>query len=293
MKLSRRAFALGLASVAACRTTRAPEEGDAQASRTATRVVSLGPATTEALFAIGAGGITVGRSRFCDTPPEARALPSVGGFTDPSIETILSLRPDLVVGIRGPGGAAIVGTLEARGVRTYFPETESKDQIVSLLRGLGERTGHEREAAALVSGIEAELAAVRNVVAKKPKRRALLVYGRAPLVVAGRGSFADEMLTLAGIENACASNEHYPTIDVERVLAWDPDDVLDASVGMGMDADDPSYFRTAGWRRVRAVTTGRVLKVTTMDVTRPGPSFARGVSALARLVHGPDGLPPG
>lgn len=293
MRLSRRAFALGLASVAACRTTRAPEEGDAQASRTATRVVSLGPATTEALFAIGAGGITVGRSRFCDTPPEARALPSVGGFTDPSIETILSLRPDLVVGIRGPGGAAIVDTLEARGVRTYFPETESKNQILSLLRGLGERTGHEAEATAIVSGIEAELARVRAAVAKKVKRRALLVYGRAPLVVAGRGSFADEMLALAGLENACTSHEHYPTIDVERVLAWDPDDVLDASVGMGMDADDPSYFRTAGWRRVRAVTTGRVLKVTTLDVTRPGPSFARGVSALARLVHGPEGLPPG
>lgn len=293
MRLSRRAFALGLVSAAACRTRSTPNERDAQGTFTATRVVSLGPATTEALFAIGAGGITVGRSRFCDTPPEARALPSVGGFTDPSIETILSLRPDLVVGIRGPGGAAIVGTLETRGVRTYFPETESKDQILSLLRGLGERTGHETEASAIVSGIEAELARVRAAVAKKAKRRALLVYGRAPLVVAGRGSFADEMLALAGLENACTSHEHYPTIDVERVLAWDPDDVLDASVGMGMDADDPSYFRTAGWRRVRAVTTGRVLKVTTLDVTRPGPSFARGVSALARLVHGPEGLPPG
>lgn len=293
MKLSRRAFALGLVSVAACRRRPTPDERDAQGPFTATRVVSLGPATTEALFAIGAGGITVGRSRFCDKPPEALALPSVGGFTDPSIETILSLRPDLVVGIRGPGGAAIVGTLEARGVRTYFPETESKDQIVALLGGLGERTGHTREATALVSGLEAELAQVRASVAKKPKRRALLVYGRAPLVVAGRGSFADEMLALAGIENACTSHEHYPTIDVERVLAWDPDDVLDASVGMGMDVDDPSYFRTSGWKRVRAVTTGRVLKVTTLDVTRPGPSFARGVSALARLVHGPEGLPPG
>jgi iron complex transport system substrate-binding protein len=293
MKVSRRAFAVGLVSVAACRTKPAPEERDAQGPLTATRVVSLGPATTEALFAIGAGSITVGRSRFCDTPPEARALPSVGGFTDPSVETILSLRPDLVVGIRGPGGAAIVGTLEARGIRTYFPETESKDQILSLLRGLGERTGHDREASALVSRLEAELAAVRAAVAKKARRRALLIYGRAPLVVAGRGSFADEMLALAGIDNACTSREHYPTIDVERVLAWDPDDVLDASVGMGMDTDDPSYFRAAGWSRVRAVTTGRVLRVTTMDVTRPGPSFARGVSALARLVHGPEGLPPG
>ena len=257
----------------------------------ARRVVSLGPATTETLFALGAGAATVGRSRYCDKPKEALALPQVGGFTDINLEAILALRPDLVTGVRGPAGNAVVLALEERHVRTYFPETESKAQIEALVLGLGELTGKASEARALVAKMEADVEAIRAAVATKPKRRVLLMYGRAPLVVAGSGSFADEMLRLAGLENACVSKDHYPSIDVEKVLALDPDALLDASVGMGMDADDPAYFAQPGWSKVRAVKEKRVHHVANMDVMRPGPSFASGVATLARLVHGPAGLP--
>ena len=275
-----------------CKTTSNAPADDAAPFR-AKRVVSLGPATTEALFALGAGPKTVGRSRFCDKPKEALALPSIGGFTDPNLEAILALRPDLVTGVRGPAGNAIVVALEESKVRTFFPETESKEQIVALLRGLGDLTGTRPNADALVATLESDLLRVRAAVEGKPKRRALLMYGRTPLVVAGTKSFPDEMLTLAGLENACRSKDHYPTIDVEHVLALDPDCILDASVGMGMDADDPAYFAGPGWSKVRAVREKRVYRVTNMDVMRPGPSFATGVATLARLVHGPTGLPPG
>lgn len=277
--------------VVACRgAEKKPSEDTSKAGFVAKRVVSLGPATTEALFALGAGPITVGRSRFCDKPVEALALPQVGGFTDPNLESILALRPDLVTGVRGPAGNAIVLALEAHKIRTYFPETESKAQIVSLLRGLGDLTATRAKADELVATLEADLGRIRSAIAGKPRRRALLMYGRTPLVVAGTGSFPDEMLTLAGLENACRSKDHYPTIEVEHVLALDPDCLLDASVGMGMDADDPAYFAGPGWSRVRAVREKRVYRVSNMDVMRPGPSFAQGVATLARLVHGPDGL---
>src|SRR5262245_30159616 len=88
------------------------------------RVVSLAPSTTEALFAIGAGADVVGRSRYCDYPPEAASLPAVGGYADPSIEAIVALRPTLVVGARGPAGPALEEALQARAIDTFFPETE-------------------------------------------------------------------------------------------------------------------------------------------------------------------------
>ncbi|HQY60423.1 MAG: ABC transporter substrate-binding protein [Myxococcales bacterium] len=279
--LSRRGALVGALAlgVGCARSTQATRGSDAGA---APRVVSLGPATTEALFAIGAGSRVVGRSRFCDKPPEARALPSIGGLTDPNLEAILALRPTLVVGVRGPAGAALVAALEARGVQTYVPEAESKSQIVELIHELGARTGCTQGATTVVAALERTLAEVRASVAGRAHPRVLLLFGRTPLVAAGSRSFPDEMLALAGLDNACSSRERYPTIELERVLAMDPDVVLDAS----MEGDDASYFSGAGWRRARAVRERRVLRVTDVDVLRPGPSLANGVATLARMVHG-------
>src|SRR5689334_22370228 len=93
------------------------------------RIVSLSPSTTEILFAVGAGQRLVGRSRFCDYPPEATALPVVGGFVDANLEEIARLSPDLVVGARGPSGPALVQKLESLGIATLFPPTQSIAQI--------------------------------------------------------------------------------------------------------------------------------------------------------------------
>lgn len=265
------------AALAGCTQKKAPE---AEAGAP-TRIVSLGPATTEGLFAIGAGPHVVGRSRFCDKPPEAQALPSIGGLIDPNLEAILALRPGLVVGVRGPAGASLVAALEARGVRTYVPEVESKAQIVELIHGLGERAGCVAGAAAAIAKLEQTLAQVRASVVGRPSPRALLLFGRSPLVAAGSRSFSDEMLALAGLQNACVSRERYPTLELERVLAIDPDVLLDAS----MEGDDAAFFSGAGWPRVRAVRERRVLRVTDVDVLRPGPSMANGVATLARMVH--------
>src|SRR5258707_11591621 len=89
------------------------------------RIVSLSPNTTETVFALGAGDRVVGRSRFCDYPPEVLAIPSVGGYVDPSLEAILALAPTLVVGARGPGGPALAEKLAAIGIATFFPPAES------------------------------------------------------------------------------------------------------------------------------------------------------------------------
>src|SRR3954467_13518107 len=85
------------------------------------RIVSLSPNTTETLFALGVGDRVVGRSRYCDHPPEAARIPVVGGYVDASLEAILALHPDLVVGARGPAGSALIDRLAGLGIATYFP----------------------------------------------------------------------------------------------------------------------------------------------------------------------------
>ncbi len=273
--IARRGFLATVASLAAlsaCR--RAPRTGLAR------RVVSISASTTEALFAVGAGGLVVGRSRFCDHPKEALALPVVGGFVDPSLEAVLALEPDLVVGARGPAGPGFSRTLEERGIATWFPETERIDDIFRMIEGLGARTGHATDAAALVERLRNERASLIRELSEKPRKRVLLLFSKKPITAAGPGSFPDEMLALAHATNVVASGAAYPTLSLEQIAAFDPDLVLDAEMGGGA-VPVPSTFSV-----VRAVAEGRVRRLTEESVLRPGPRVIDGARALVRAIHG-------
>lgn len=250
----------------------------------AERVVSLSPSTTEALFAIGAGDAVVGRSRYCDYPPEVTKLPQVGGYVDPNFEAILALRPDLVTGARGPAGSAIADKLDARGVATFFPETESFAAIDAMIVGLGARTGREARAKDLASAIDARVKAIEAAVAALPRVRVLLVFGVEPLVVAGPGGFPDEMIRRAGGANAIAEGGAYPTLGLERVVVLDPDLVVDASMAE-TQAKERRLADLPGWTNVRAVARGKVARLTDESVLRPGPRIGDGLATLARAIH--------
>lgn len=250
------------------------------------RVVSLSPSTTESVFAIGAGGLLVGRSRFCDHPREAEAVPAVGGFSDPNVEAILALRPTIVAGARGPAGPGLAEKLQAHGIETYFPETESFAQIGEMLIGLGKRVGHEKEAGELAGRIE--LARRRVAEAAKGLRapRAVMLFDSGPIVVAGPGGFPDEMLRLARAENVITEGGAYPTIGLERLLALDPDVILDgASAGIEGASALAAKRDAPGWKALRAFADGRVHALSS-KVLRPGPRIGEGLLELARVLHG-------
>ena len=248
------------------------------------RVVSLSPSTTEAVYAVGAGAQMVGRSRYCDWPPEVVKLPEVGGFVDPSFEAILTLHPDLVVGARGPAGSAIADRLAARGIATWFPETESFSAIDAMILGVGERTGHADAGRAEVAALDARVAKIEATVASLPKARVLLVFGLAPLSVAGPSSFADELVRRAGGTNVVTEGGAYPTMGVERVLALDPDVILNAAM---MEENSAARLnKTApGWNRVRAVQKDRVVTLKDEVVLRPGPRIGEGLLQVAKAIH--------
>lgn len=250
----------------------------------ATRIVSMSPSTTEAVFAVGAGTKLVGRSRYCDFPAEVTKLPQVGGYVDPSFEAILALRPDLVIGARGPAGSALADRLDARGIATYFPPTESFAAIDEMILGVGERTGRASEARAEVAALHARIAAVESAVASLPKTRVLLVFGLSPLSVAGPSSFADEMIRRAGGENVVKMGGTYPTIGAEHVLSLDPDVVVNAAM-MEERASDRLRKDAPEWAHVRAVQSNRVASVTNEALLRPGPRVAEGLALLARALH--------
>lgn len=269
---------LGLVCSFGCRRSSAPSDAGAA------RVVSLSPSTTEALFAVGAGSQLVGRSRFCNRPAEVRSLPEVGGYADPSLEAILGLAPTLVIGAYGPAGQSIFEQLESRGVHTFFPHTETWDDVGRMLVDLGERSGHAAEGQRAAETLRSETAAAEAEFRDRPSPRVLLVFGISPIFVAGPGGFPDEMTKRAHAENVVREGGAYPTLPGERIVALDPDVIvnlaMDESAGVQRITTDLPV-----WRELRAVREGRVAQVSDDAALRPGPRLASGLRSLGRAIH--------
>ncbi len=247
------------------------------------RVVVLAPSLTDVVVAMGLVGRLAGVTRLDDAPEVAR-LPRVGGFLDPSPEAVLALSPDLVLWVTDGGALAAVRRIAAlsRASSRPFPilaiPIVNVADVVATPRVVGDAlldpAAGERLSRALADDVEG----VRRAAAGLPRRRALFVVGHEPLVVAGPGSFPDELLRICGAENVVRGERAWPVYPVEKAVADDPDVVVDAA------PQEPAE----GIRRlaaVRAVREGRVLRLPNDDLIRPGPRMIRGLGALFRGLH--------
>jgi iron complex transport system substrate-binding protein len=253
------------------------------------RIVSLVPSVTETLFAIGAQDVLVGVTDFCNYPPAARHKPSVGGMLAPSLETILTLRPDLVVATTAGNREETVAELARLGLPVYVVSPTSVAELLELIARLGALAGREAEAARLVASLRARIDAVARRVAGRPRPRVLYVLWPDPLIVPGRGALVSELLALAGADSVTATGgPGYPRYSLEAAVAGSPDVIILAthSTGAGPMARDK-------WERfsaLPAVKSGRVHTASGDLLHRYGPRVVDGLEHLARLVH-PEAFP--
>ncbi len=275
--------ALGIAIVvlSACSRRHAPVATGSEAHR----VVSVSPATTEALFAVGAGDRAVGRSRFCDWPPQATKLPTVGGVIDADFEAIAELEPDLVVGSPGPASTRLASRLAPIGIATWFPPLDTLADIDAMIVGLGERTGHAAEARQVTADIDARTAAVEKSVAGEPVPRVLMVLDVDPVVATGPKDFLDDLMRRARGANVLTVGASWQTLDFEQVAALDPDIILDTSGMSGGGGPSKIHPDSPGWTHVRAARDGHVVGIDDPRVLRPGPRTPEGLATLAHALH--------
>lgn len=240
-----------------------------------TRVVTLAPSLTETVLALDAKDTLVGVSRFCEFP-EVEKVPRAGGFNDPSVETIVGLEPQLVVVQKGPGNQKPVETLARLGIPVLALALTSVDDTALAMTELGRVLGREAKAKTLVDELAAARAKERGV-GVKAKKRVLFIYGYSPLVVAGPGSFADQLLSDCGATNAAAkAPTAYPTYSLESAVALTPDVLVDAADVMEGKAalEQLGPLKKAKW-----------VKVPTKDLLHPGPALARALPQLCPLVR--------
>lgn len=259
------------------------------AAQPAKRIVSLVPAVTEMLFAIGAGPQVVGVSSYDSEPPEVQRLPRVGALLDPDLERILALRPDLAV-IYGSQDE-LRQQLERANVPVFSYRHAGLDAIWDTIHRLGASTGHTAEAAALNARIKADLDAVQRRVAGRPPPRVLVVFGRDPgslrnIFVSGGVGFLHEIVSLAGGTNVLADVQREGLqIGAEPVLARQPDVILELRAEG--TPDDEAAVRRA-WQSlsaVPAVRNGRVHALYGSELVVPGPRIARAAERIARAIH--------
>ncbi len=246
------------------------------------RVVSLAPSVTEVMYALGAGDRIVGVCGQCNYPDAVTRVPRVGGYLAPSVEAVLGARPDLVVAVPSPGNREAVRAIERSGVRVLVVQDRTLDDLWQQIRVLAAALDVADAGERLVADIGGRLEAVRRRVAPLPRQRALLVVGHSPLIVAGRGTLQDELLTLAGGDNVAAdAGAAWPQLSMEVVVARAPEVILDAA--MGTEAGGRQLF--AALTTVPAVQHGRIVAVGGDALFRAGPRVADAAAALADAIH--------
>jgi iron complex transport system substrate-binding protein len=257
----------------------------------AKRIISLVPALTEILFAIGAGPQVIAVSSFDDDPPEVLKLPRVGALLDPDTERILALRPDLVL-IYG-SQSELEEQLETAGIRVFVYRHGGLGDVGPAFRALGERTGRAAEAARTWGEIDKRLGAVRERVRDRPRPKTLLVMGREPrslrnLDASGGVGFLHDLVELAGGDNLFADTKRQAVrASSEMLLTRAPEVIVDLFYSRAMSPDDLQQERAA-WTQlasVPAVRSGRIHLLVGDYLVVPGPRIADAAEALAKAIH--------
>ncbi len=254
----------------------------------AQRIVSLAPSNTEILFALGAGQALVGRDDFSDYPAEAAQAPSIGSlYPNVNAETVVALQPDLVLaaGITNPDDVKKLADL---GLTVYTTKkAASLDDIYNDILAIGALTGNSAAAETLVAGLKARVQAAIDKTSPLSKKPVVFyeVDATEPQKpwTAGKGTFIEVLINLAGGINAGSLADDYFQMSFEQLVTQDPDLIVLGSATYGGQTPELVAQRP-GWEALKAIKNKAVYTFDDNLVSRPGPRVVEGIETLAKLI---------
>ena len=248
------------------------------------RIISLVPSVTEILFAIGAQDRLVGVTDFCDYPAEARRKPHVGGMLAPSLEGMVSLKPELFVVTNAGNRQETFDQLERLRIPVYVVNPVTVSDVLDLMGRLGRLTDRAEAADRAVAVLRERMREVTARVEGRPRPRVLYVLWPDPLMVPGRGSLVSELIALAGGESVTADGgPEYRRYSLEAALARNPEVIVLAS--HSSERSPPNRDNWERLSRVPAIAAGRLYTINGDLTHRYGPRIVDGLERLARLIH--------
>jgi iron complex transport system substrate-binding protein len=248
------------------------------------RIVSLAPNLTEILFAIGLDNEIVGVTVDSDYPPRAAEKTKVGTFWQPNIEAVVAARPELVISLGFEQQKNLADRLKRIGYKNLIVNIEKVKDLFDAVERIGIATGNKQQANELISRIRTKLQQLAILVDSDTNIRVLWVVQREPLRVAGRETFVNEMIELAGGENAIGPTVHkYPPIGAEQVMACNADVIIESAMGPD-DIEGQRDRALQHWSKYQylpAVANNRVYVIDGDTVSRLGPRLYEGTETIA------------
>ena len=248
------------------------------------RLVSLSPCLTELVFYLGEQDKLVGRSSACDYPAEAKKIEIVGSFGKPSLEKLISLKPDVVIS-SALADPVLKTSIEQFGIKFYLLPGKSFDDYYKALKLLGDILGCEKKADSEIARVKQALAnfAKINSALKKKRPKVYLEVWDRPYMTVGNKSFINEMIKYAGGENIADNiNKDYFNCSVEWIITSDPDVIICPAMKTGREAD---VKKRKGWQNIQAVKNNCVYVDLNDDlIYRLGPRVIEGIKLLRKMI---------
>lgn len=255
--------------------------------RRISRVVSLAPANTEIVYAVGAGAKLVGIDDFSNYPAETASVAKVGGYGEINVEAVIALKPDLV--LASSMHKAPVEQLEAVGVKTMVVEPHTLDDVYQDIELLARVLGVEQKGKDVVAAVRAKIAAVQAKVKDIPVAERPVVFYEVwgnPLMSAGPNTYTHQIIELAGGRNLTAdATMDYPIIGYEVVVARDPQVIVFPTFHGAVIPDPASLAERPGWSAVAAVRDGNIQVIDADIMSRGGPRLGEAIEAMAKLIY--------
>lgn len=242
------------------------------------RAVSLAPSITETVFAAGAGERLVGVTTFCDFPAQAKEIKRIGDTQTPNIETIIALRPQVVLVTTASQVQAAMPQFEERGIQVFVMSPDSVDAVIRSIRQVGEIFGTSGQAELKAAELERRLAALNGSGDAASRPGVFVQISKEPLFTVGKDSFITEIIELAGGRSVTAEvATAYPKLSKETALVMDPDVII-------LSASDDNREPNPVFASSPAARNGRVYSIDADILSRPGPRVADAVEEAARLI---------
>ena len=249
------------------------------------RVVSLAPSVTESIYALGLENLLVGDTDYCDYPEAATKLHKVGGATNPSLEEIAHLKPDVVVVIKSLNRLETVQQLERLGIATYSTDPHNLDEIRSSVHRLADVLGNPSAGEALDAALLQKAKSLQQKLQGVQPARALFVVWTEPLISVGKHTFIGDALAHAGASSVVESSQDWPHISLEEIVRLQPQFLIFAnSHSEQVTRDVEALAKRPGWNLLDAVKH-RKFVVVSEAINRPAPRLFSAVEDLARQLH--------
>jgi iron complex transport system substrate-binding protein len=247
------------------------------------RIVSLAPNITEILFAMDLGDRIAGVTNFCDYPEGAKKIPKIGGMSNPSLEAVVSLKPDIVVLTTDGNQKEFNERLRYLKIKTYVFKARRLSELPQGIRDMGTALGEREKANALASEIEVTISKFKNMFQSKQNNKILFIIWPEPLIVAGHGTAIDDAITLLGGKNIASKTKiPYPKYSIEEIIRQAPDVIF---IGRGhTNIKEASKGLMKKISIVPAVRTGDVFYLSD-SLYRLGPRVLKGIEEMAACLR--------